>query len=225
MTTTVNVGDLYQALTVVLPFAAKDGDPVMESVHIEAVPGGGGLVATASNRYVLGHIRILATGDNLDPVVLPRRSARLILSALVDAPSNLCAHLRRVPGLTPKDDRLEVATDRVTLSVPVLGVKYPNVIGLFQVKEGVSAGLAAPIDLNPRVTRPFAKAYAALGGELRAGQVRWTFHGDTAPVRIEIGERFAGLLMPRRISGSAVLAPVPIGLVEPTRPEPQPVPA
>lgn len=205
--TTLDVGSLRQLLRVMLPFTDRTYMPVMECVHLEAAHHN--LVATASDRYVLGHLRTLTTGDPLPSTLLPRRSARLIKRALDQQPVNQPVHLRRVRKLDGPD-HLEVATDGLTIRTRVLDAKYPDVAHLFDTGDG-PAGLDAPVNLDPAKVRPFAKAARTLG-EMEA--VRWTFSGPKKPIRVEIGRTFAGLIMPRSFPRDFDPAPVPVGLAK-----------
>ncbi|MFY1658548.1 hypothetical protein [Micromonospora sp. WMMD1274] len=206
--TTVDVGDLRRALRVTLPFTDRGGMPVMECVHLEAAHNN--LVATATDRYTLGHLRILAAGDPLPSTLLNRRDARLLRRALDDQPGQHTARIRRVRKLDGPD-RLEVETERLTIRLEVVKGKYPDVAHLFEVKADDPSGLDAPANLNPELMRPFAKAAKVLNVP---DVVRWTFRGTKKPVRVEIGRTFVGLIMPRSFPHNFDPAPVPVGLVK-----------
>lgn len=206
--TTVSVADLRQALRAIVPFTDPTGFEVMECVHLEAAHNN--LVATASDRYVLGHIRMLAAGDPLPITLLPRRDAKHIRHALSDMPADEVASVRRIRKLDGPDF-LEVATKSRVIRVRVLGegVKPPDLRHPFSKIDLLPPDLTAPVNLPPELVRPFAKAAKALG----LADARWTFYGPKQPVRVEIGRTFVGLVMPRSFPAGSVAEPVPVGLV------------
>lgn len=214
MTTTVDVNDLRRALRATLPFADLAGYPGLCGVYLEAAHNN--LVLTASDRYVAGHARILASGGALQNILISRRDVKLLRRALDKAiPGDGVAHLQRIPDLHG-EDLLEIAVTDLTVRVRTIKTypgTYSGLLKIFRSVDEKPAGLDTPIRVDPDRLRPFAKAQKAL----RAGEPRWTFHGPTNPIRVEIGRTFVGLIMPQKFSDQHDPTPVPVGLVAKAR--------
>lgn len=207
--TTVSAADLRQLLRVLVPFADRDGVTTLEAVCLEAAHNN--LVGTATNRYVLGHMRILATGDELPATIVPRHAAKVIRRALADARDETVVHLRRVRTLHgPIMLEIDSGDAQVRIRVRTVDATYPKVLHLFEGLDAVPAGLDMPINIDPALTRPFAKAAKTLS----LADVRWTFRDPAKPVQVDIGRTFTGLIMPRKFPNSFDRTPVPVGLVK-----------
>jgi hypothetical protein len=207
--TTLGADDLRQALRIIRSFTARDDMPGPESIHLEA--GHGALVATATDKYVLGHMRCLAAADPLSALLIDRHMAKVICHALSAADAREAVHLRRIPTLHG-EDLLEVCTTDQGLSIRVPthdAASFPRWTPLFDYLAQAPAGLDTPIGLDPRLLRPFARAAKLLG----SGTPRWHFAGPKSPVRVQIGDRFVGLIMPGKLSADTPEPPlVPVGL-------------
>ncbi|BCJ64123.1 hypothetical protein [Polymorphospora rubra] len=184
MTTTVTVGDLHKVLDILIPFTASDSyeAPTLAAVHIEAAPCRGGLVGQATDRYVVGHMRVNATGDDLAPTLVPRRWAKVLRRALSAVPENTLATLRQIPGRTRSENRLEVSTEPLTISIQIGTGTFPDLSKAF--KAAAADGLTAPW-----------------------GSTRPSSAGSAEPARTSSGSRRAGPFPARRPRSESRSAP------------------
>lgn len=217
MTVSVTASHLARSLRIALAFVEPEGFGGTESVYLEA--GGGLLTATATDRHTLGHVRQTATGDwGGTGAIIGHRWADLLVQAL-DALAD--------------DDPVELSLGRggkrLRLGHPNLVVLVPNTpwaIGspkqwvdyraLFAKVEIAKPGLEAPVSLDPALIARFAYVHELLPVPwgTSAVPIQWTFIGEHAPVRVDIGDSFTGLIMPIRLRPEDSAAwPIPIRAV------------
>lgn len=223
MTVTTTVGDLDRTLRLAACFADDpDSSPyaALSAVYLEA--GGGILTATATDRYKVGHARTTATGD------LPTKGALInvervqwICDGLRDTPAGVPVHLGvdvSTGGILA--DRLTIATDRLSITVPTVGkldwpgsqptrngwIDYPQ---LFEPFNNAAPDTGKPVLLDPRIVGVLAK----VGEVVPISCSRWTVIDPLKPIRVEVDNVLTILLMPiREYRYAAEHWPIPVGL-------------
>lgn len=193
MPTTIEVGDLHRALTALQSFAYADPElPNLHSIRLEA--GNGSIVAVATNRMIIGHLRCDASGDPLPPCVVPLPHAKLAADMLWNLPHKAEATLERVTDESGQEC-LEARIGHLRLWMPLHPAgRYPNIERVFESVNEPASDIGGPFGMDPRHLAAFAKVHEALP----TADVRWTVLGPNRPIRIEIGPAFVGLVMPTR---------------------------
>lgn len=196
MPLTVTARELDTACRAVLPFTDRDECVLVTSlIRVEA--RGGTFTATATDRYVVGHAHGVTIDGVLPATLLDgwvlKQALRTIRHAhgrhtLGDVTVTIGLEETPATDTSPAGTVAALTTDRIRYAVTVVECGWPDLGPLFATPM---TGLTGPIGINPRVLAPFLRAQKILG-EL----MRLRFGGETAPVRIEIGDRFVGLLMP-----------------------------
>lgn len=215
MSVSVTAKHLARTLRIAIAFADPDGFGGTESVYLEA--GNGLLTATATDRHILGHVRQTATGDwGGTGAIIGYDWADLLVEALDILPDNDPVELSLGHG----GKRLRLAHPKLVVLVPNSSrapgspKQWVDYRALFAKVTDAQPGLSVPVSLDPALIARFAdvrELLPALWG-LSATPVRWTFVGEHAPVRIEIGDSFTGLIMPIRLRPQDDSGwPVPVG--------------
>lgn len=195
---TTTIGRLARALRAAIPFAGRDATlPAIELVHLHC--GGGTLTATATNRYILGHARIPATGALGHPRYLHRSDARALRKDL----NRRIAHRQdsaELVTLTENGDHLTVGygDTTITYTTPPGAGQAPHLARILTaLVTNDTVGVLQPIGLNAHVIKPVLKV-ARLE---RQKPMRWLMTEPGQPSRVEIGDWFVAAVMPAKLRG------------------------
>lgn len=178
----IAANELVAALNAVLPLTLKDDTlPVLGAVKIES--DGDELTFAATDRYVLGAYRVPWDGGHVDAALRG------------DGAKDLLAWARKVgkyvPAITLTFSEHEVeAFDHERKATFPLYTDNP-----FVNWRNVMPG-EDPSDLVFRVNKEYIGRFAKAGEKGEA--MRIAVHSPLKPLRITIGERFTGLIMPVR---------------------------
>ncbi|HEU5475668.1 MAG TPA: hypothetical protein VFV67_33935 [Actinophytocola sp.] len=194
-TCTVTTGGLRTLLATVARFAGTDDTlPMIKSVMLHTamhrqVPQ---LVATATDRFVLGQMHIEATGalpgDKLVPLDEVKRA--LAMLKLADPLSLI--------ELSVVDDGLRLAGNRMTITLELRDDSFPKVGKLFDTPKPTEP--VGEVAFNG----PFLAKFSAVAKEISEGMpgrhsMRVEHSSKTRPAFITIGDCFRGLIMPMRM--------------------------
>lgn len=194
--------DAFAGIAAVLPHASKDAvTPIIQAVHV------GPDAFTTTDRYAVGQYTHGALiHPDTDPVIVPREAAEWLTKQTAKA-----------LGL---DRYTSTDTLTVTITADTITIRDGDGVALasrlFKAMEGNYPPVgrlladwrpavdAAPLHLNGDFLARFAVSANKLGNSKRDplalrvefGKPSDSRYATTAPVRVTIGDRFAGLLQP-----------------------------
>jgi hypothetical protein len=194
--------ELVAGLTAVLPHAGADDTlPVLAAVNFTVRDGQ--LMLAATDRYTLGTYRLVEVeGDVELDVVLPRRDATDLL-----ARAKKCKHFP--PPLTFDTAKGELTfTDfERTITYSLLDAEFVRWWAVLPERDDDKT----VIGINPVMLARLAKATDAKKPE----HVRMEIGAPNKIVRVEVGERFVGGIMPVRLPDAAPEVKPPVRFTEP----------
>jgi len=198
--------DLVAGLTAVLPHAGTDDTlPMLAAVNFTVRDGH--LMLAATDRYTLGTYRLVEVKDDVElDVILPRRDAQDLLTR-----AKKCKHFP--PPLTFDTAKRELTfTDyERTVTYSLLDAEFVRWWAVLPERDADRT----VVGINPVNFARLAKAT----DPKRPEHVRMEIGLPNKSIRVEVGERFVGVVMPVRLP-DATPAPAPVAEVEP---EPEPV--
>lgn len=178
--------DLAAALTSVLPMAGTDDTlPILTCVHFETRDGE--LVLATTNRYLLGTYRLDWDGPEVEALVAGREAKEMLAFA---------KKAGKAPVTLTFDGReVTVADFERKVSLPLHDGDFPRWRALLpeQTPDRLRFGI------NPVYMAAFAKVIPYVGDKPGALPVTMSVGMPNKPMRVEIGERFVGLIMPVRL--------------------------
>jgi hypothetical protein len=187
-TITVPSEDLVAALTAVLPHAGVDDTlPILTCVHFETRDGG--LALATTDRYTLGTYRLDAEiTDELDGANLVGRDAKDLLAFAKKA--------KRIPLTLVFDGRELTVTDFERKATYTLyDGEFPKVWAVLPERDADRT----VVGINPVNFARLAKAT----DPKRPEHVRIEIGSPVKVMRVEVGERFVGAIMPVRLPDEA----------------------
>ena len=193
-TTTVHVAasDLRDLLTAVLPHAARDGLPILNTIHLQG--HGEWLTATATDRHTFGIARAKLPAPVGLTAALPVSSARAVLAAFKPTrTSDPELALGFGPEtLTVETHGLAVCID-ARITYQLTPGRYPDLFTLAH--NPAEPAEWAGVHVNPSFMARFAAAQ-------REGEpMRIIPAGLGRPVTVTVGDRFYGAIMPVNYPG------------------------
>lgn len=214
MKITISAKQLRGLVEPMLPLAAKDGDlPVLNAVRLRS--DGGPLVATASDRFVVGIRRLNGTFGNFDALI-PLGSARGLLRAF------------RPQRNTDPDVTLSVEGDALWASTAGGFVEFDEARIGYRLQTGEQPDFTALIrkalKVEPADVDPTVSAYnAAFLGKFAAFGVMGIKVHPTGAAVVTNGDDFIGAIMPRRSVNGFTFADA-LDAVQDLIAEPEPAP-
>lgn len=216
-TTSLASEELAAALTAVIPMAGVDDTlPVLCAVKFEAADKV--LTLATTDRYTVGTYRLDWDGPDVD-ALLALRDAKELLAFAKKA--------KRIPlQLTFTDDELAVSDWERKATYRLMDAEFPRWRALMPTIEDDYERFG----VNPVFIGKFAAATDKKHADTLILSRRV---GSLKPIRVDVGERFTGLIMPVRLPDQAV-RPEPVKVPEPvaevapepeveeTTPEPEP---
>jgi hypothetical protein len=191
-TVTIAASELHALLAATIPFASRDDTlPTICAVRIEA--GNGVATATATDRYSLGHARKKADGE-LPPVLLPVGQAERLATEVKGRQGEQLVELRFAPSHLGDAITVHLGDMDWRITQAPGADHYPDLTPILDPSGYESVGIDGVVRLAPRL---LARVYDAVGA-LDSEPARLYFRGDDKPLRAEVGDWFAALLMPVR---------------------------
>lgn len=204
-TITVDLNELRALLSRVIPFAQQSnfGLPVIESVHLTGK--GGYLIATATDRYIVGMGRQKVEGADGFDALVKIKDVRHILTTFKSR-KGIVAKVTLATGGTAAagDASLTVAladglfadADDLTARYSLIDGKFPGVASIFREWK-------APTEVEGTGYNPSYLAKFAHVTDSRAEPIKVTGGGDR-PTIVQAGDYFLGAIMPVRLTDLAI---------------------
>lgn len=175
-----------RALTSVLPFAATDKTIEQLCAVRLSVRAAGSLLVESTNRFVAGRYTVGVQSEGFEPALIPTKGVKTLIASLkdVDAPAPVT--------LTHSEMFLSLSVygGSVMAGVPTIKDDFPKIEHLIpDVSEAIPTEY---VGVDPKRLALFSKVI----GEHKNTPMRLTFFGSLKPVRVDIGERFTGIVMP-----------------------------
>ena len=204
--TTVKAGELRAMFIDAARTAGNDPSlPMLRGILIHTAPKGDDtvLVATSTNRFMLGQVHIAATGSlpheafvELDSV---KRAVKLL--ALANPVGDV--------NLSIVDDTVELAAVGLSMTLetyaPTYGPEVKRVPDFPRFTQIFDASLNTE-ERNVAIGPGLLVVIAAIA-KSRCEQIRFAVQGERRPVVFEIGSSYRGLVMPQRATSDS---PVPL---------------
>lgn len=207
MKTSISVAKLHELITPVLGFASKDETlPILCSVHIVSTPTG--LMAEATNRYVLGRSFVDCDTAGEFEALIHIKAARAVLRTFPRGKTAL-DRLCTLELAESSEGKLTVSGQtgnpwmpEAALTLDLIGGDYPKLGVLF---DKVAANKDRILGLTPQHVETISAALAA--ADFKTIPAKVTFPRSPAqPVHITqdtLVGRFEALIQPARIAGDA----------------------
>jgi hypothetical protein len=196
-TTTVTAGELRAMLVDAARTAGDDPTlPMLRGVLLHTAPKGDGtvLVATSTDRFMLGQIHIPAQGSLAHEVFVDLDSVKraVKLLALANPAGNV--------NLSIVDDTVTLRASDLSMAfetyAPTVGPGAQRVPDFPQFAKIFDSKLNTE-ERNVAIGPGLFATVAAIA-KSRGEQIRFQVQGERRPVVFEIGEQYRGLVMPQR---------------------------
>lgn len=190
---TATAAGLLHLFRVILPFACRDETlpPICTvRLHTATVDDSTVLVATATDRFVLGQIHMPVSGTLPGAHLIPADHVQKMLAILGAVEPD------RSIDLSIMDDSIQIMGGGATLTGRLYDGQFPDAIGnLLAANSEPPTEPAGTVPVDARRLAPFI----ATADQLDDVSIMRVEHAAAdRPVRIRIGDRFRGLAMPHK---------------------------
>lgn len=197
----VHAGDLYRALTNVVPFAEKDNPdrPAMNGIHFVVDREKVWVVATDSFAFAFDRAMLTAASPSSEErwsVTIPRDRLDVVLQALRGEAKHL-------------DQEIVVLYDSAIELVRLATiVRYETLQGYPDFRKVIPEGEGTPIARITAGAFLLQKLVKVEGGKATA--IRLFFHGTVNTIEAQVGQSFRAFLMPMRADTPRLLDVPPL---------------
>lgn len=210
---TIDLTELRTLLNRVVPFAMQDkygGLPVLQSIHLEGK--GGYLLATATDRYILGISRTKVEGADGFQALVKLKDVRHILATFKSRKGIITSVTLTTSGSTADGNNLTVTladgmfadADDLTARYGLIDGEFPKIAKLFT--EWQPPTEVAGTGYNPAYLARFAHVADNRNVPVKVtpGSISGSAGGKSFATIVQAGDYFLGAIMPVRLGAETV---------------------
>jgi len=201
---TIDLNELRTLLTRVIPFASQDkyGLPILESIFLQGK--GEHLLATATDRYILGISRTkVAAADGFEALV-KLKDVRHILATFKSRKGIITTVTLTTSGSNADGSLTVNLADGMFADADDLTAKYGLIDGEFPKITKLFTGWQPPTEVAGTGYNPAYLAKFAHVTDNRNEPIKVSGGGGSKPTIVQAGDYFLGGIMPVRLTDDAV---------------------
>lgn len=199
-TITIDLNELRTLVARVIPFTSNDkySLPVLESIYLQGK--GDYLLATATDRYIVGISRVKLEGADGFDALVKVKDVRHILATFKSRKDIITSVTLTTSG-SGQDNNLTVTladgmfadADDLTARYSLVDGEFPKISKLFS--EWVASTEVTGTGYNPAYLAKFAHVTGSLGEPIKISG-----GGSSKPTIVQAGDYFLGGIMPVRLT-------------------------